>query len=400
MTNPTEDAKVLLVDALLDSTQAARLLGVKRSTLYVYVSRGYLKPQRQPEAHRSLFSLAEVQALAERSGRNSERARLLPTLATSVTTVTPTGLAYRGIQTSALADTKSFEEVAELLWQLPHAPWQGSIFEASSGATPSEIIKSVVARFSSADHTSVDRSAEAVGAIARELIATVARTLAGAEVEQSPVAKLLCSGIGADSTNAAAVTAIDSLMVLLADHEFAPSTLAVRIASNVGSSLSNALLAGLGVLSGPLHDGSQRAYELIQEALKSGPAIALRRFTNDGAGPPGFDRERHDPRARMIGRHFKRLATPEQWSTYEALLCSANELDLPLPGIDIAIAALIWGLGACPDGGSTVFAVARMAGWTAHYLEETLEPARRFHFRPVYAAQPCARGTNGSALTT
>jgi len=59
--------------------------------------------------------------------------------------------------------------------------------------------------------------------------------------------------------------------------------------------------------------------------------------------------------------------------------------DVPLPNCDLALAALSWGTGMPPDTGRTLFAVARVAGWTAHYLEELTERPLRFRARAVYS---------------
>ena len=58
--------------------------------------------------------------------------------------------------------------------------------------------------------------------------------------------------------------------------------------------------------------------------------------------------------------------------------------DVPLPNCDLALAALSWGTGMPPDTGRTIFAVARVAGWCAHYLEELTERPLRFRARAVY----------------
>ncbi len=53
-------------------------------------------------------------------------------------------------------------------------------------------------------------------------------------------------------------------------------------------------------------------------------------------------------------------------------MAAANEV--PPPNCDLALAALSWGTGLPPDTGRTIFTIARVAGWTAHYQEELMEP--------------------------
>lgn len=46
---------------------------------------------------------------------------------------------------------------------------------------------------------------------------------------------------------------------------------------------------------------------------------------------------------------------------------------------------LTWGTGMASDAGRTIFTVARVAGWTAHYMEELGERGVRFRARAVYS---------------
>ena len=59
--------------------------------------------------------------------------------------------------------------------------------------------------------------------------------------------------------------------------------------------------------------------------------------------------------------------------------------NVPLANCDLALAALTWGTGMPPDTGRTLFAVARLAGWAAHYMEELTERPLRFRARAVYS---------------
>ena len=52
---------------------------------------------------------------------------------------------------------------------------------------------------------------------------------------------------------------------------------------------------------------------------------------------------------------------------------------------DLALAALSWGTGMPTDAGRTLFAVARLSGWAAHYMEELTERPLRFRARAVYS---------------
>ena len=85
------------------------------------------------------------------------------------------------------------------------------------------------------------------------------------------------------------VAAVNAALILLADHELATSTMAVRIAASVRADPYDAFLAGLVTLAGPLHGGaSQQAYELLAMAERDGAARALDDVVRDRGIVPGF----------------------------------------------------------------------------------------------------------------
>ena len=83
---------------------------------------------------------------------------------------------------------------------------------------------------------------------------------------------------------------------------------------------------------------------------------------------------------------FEELAPAEDVAMVHALVALAAEHSIPPPNVDLALAAMAWAAGMPPDAGRTIFAVARVAGWTAHYLEELDERPLRYRARAVYVA--------------
>ena len=79
------------------------------------------------------------------------------------------------------------------------------------------------------------------------------------------------------------------------------------------------------------------------------------------------------------------MATEEQRGLLTSLVDLAGTHGVPLPNVDLGLAATAWATGMPEDAGRTLFAVARVAGWTAHYLEELDERPLRFRARAVYA---------------
>ncbi|HEY4332454.1 MAG TPA: helix-turn-helix domain-containing protein, partial [Ilumatobacteraceae bacterium] len=95
----------------MTAPEAARRLGVKVETLYAYVSRGLLERQPAADGRSSLFDVRAVERLALRGRpRQSSRSTSLNMLIeTSITSLSPTGVRYRGHLSSELARTHTFE---------------------------------------------------------------------------------------------------------------------------------------------------------------------------------------------------------------------------------------------------------------------------------------------------
>ncbi len=188
------------------------------------------------------------------------------------------------------------------------------------------------------------------------------------------------------------IRAVNAAMVLLADHELATSTLAVRVAASTRADVCSALLAGLATLPGPLHGGaSQRAYDLLVEAERGGIERAVDDALRWQGVLPGFGHAVYkdgDARFGVLYEIFEQMAPPEKVELVRSLVGLAAEHAIPRANVDLALASMAWASGMPPDAGSTLFAVARVAGWVAHYLEELAERPLRYRARAVYASTP------------
>src|SRR5579885_830064 len=109
----------------LTTAEALNVLGVRPQTLYANVSRRRIRARRDPkDPRRSVYHEADVQKLARsRSGtRRAERVAAGaiewgdPILPSAISTVANGRLWYRGEDAAALAQTRTLEEVACLLW--------------------------------------------------------------------------------------------------------------------------------------------------------------------------------------------------------------------------------------------------------------------------------------------
>ncbi len=375
---------------MLTSEEAARRLGVKLTTLYAYVSRGLLVAQRSGD-RRSLFEVDDVEALARRRRSNERGEARLVTIATSVTEIRSEGHRYRGEPAVQLAERVSFEHVAELLWGVDSGPWEAVPIGPPPMSALADRLRWAVVMSGGADPLRSDLREAAVGRAARTIVATMVATLDDGAAADHPVAVADRLATVLSSVRGPAVSdAVRAALVLLADHELAVSTLAVRTAASTRSDPYDAVLAGLGTASGPLHAGASRAAHLmLVDTERHGAAAALDDALRWQGHAPGFGHLLYeaDPRFGVLWSFVQRLGDPERLEVVDSVLSLATERGLPRPNVDLALAALGYVAGMDVEAGSVLFKVARVAGWVAHYLEELSERPLRYRVRAVYVTR-------------
>ncbi len=389
---------------MLESAEAARRLGVKLPTLYAYVSRGLLVSHPAPDGRRSVFAAEDIEALAKRSrgGRSTETR--LATVTTSTTQLREDGPVYRGTPATVLATTVPYEEAAELLWRGDPAgptPWEPVALEPPPTLGASDRLRWAVVMAGAGDPLRSDLRPASVVAVARRLVATMVAVLPGppgggppleldGKVWENTVAGALTARLAPDP-DTELVRAVNAALILLADHELATSTVAVRVAASTRADLYDAVLAGLGVVAGPLHGGaSQLAYGLVRDAEELGAERALDETLRWQHRLPGFGHSVYtgdDPRFTVLRRLVNDLWPAQRRQVLDALLALAAERSIPGPNVDLGLGALMRAAGMAEDGGRTIFTIARVAGWTAHYLEELEERPIRYRARAVYATR-------------
>src|SRR5947209_15090528 len=109
---------------LLTARQTAERLGIKRDTLYAYVSRGLLCSVTLPGSRERGYRAEDVEKL--RAGRGTSRAMrgepLIPVIDSSICLIEDGRLYYRGHDAIRLAETATLEEIADLLWGQASTP--------------------------------------------------------------------------------------------------------------------------------------------------------------------------------------------------------------------------------------------------------------------------------------
>jgi citrate synthase len=384
---------------MLDSEEAARRLGVKVPTLYSYVSRGHIAAHRGADGRRIAFRADEIEERARRLRRSAHSDVRVVTITTGVSELTPDGPSYRGRPAVALVDDTSFEEVADLLWATPSGTWRPDphIVEltARSNLAARDRLRLAVVLSGAHDAMRADLRPEAVVRAARRLIATMIASLPGEPGQVSdgvwdrPLASTLAGRLGAATVTDELRGAVNAILVIQADHELAPSTLAVRVAATTRADCYDSLLSGLGAISGPVHGGaSDYVRRLLDSARSSGVDRALGEALRWQGSLPGFghvDYAEGDPRFRPLMRFFERLADDDARALVQAVVTRAEAQHLPSPNVDLAIGAITFAADLAPDAGETLVTVSRTAGWVGHYLEEIQEMPRRIRARSVYA---------------
>ncbi|HLH72817.1 MAG TPA: citrate/2-methylcitrate synthase [Chloroflexota bacterium] len=320
-------------------------------------------------------------------------------------------LFYRGYDIRDLARESSFEEVVWLLWrgELPSAselatfraelaaqrrlPDQVALMVdrlAAMNATPMPMLR-VATTLLQVEDPNADKVAEgaerqaSVHLVARfpTILARYQRRHQGLEpVEPSPNADqataylTMLHGTPPDELDR---QALDILLILLADHEFNASTFTARVIAATLANVYSAIDGAIAALSGPLHGGANEQVMHMLEQI--GSASHARSYVENllaqkkrvmGFGHRVYRSE--DPRAgilRQIARELGERKQDTHWfdiaTQVEETVWNAKHL---YPNVDFYSAPIMHQLGIPTDLFTPTFAVSRVAGWTAHVLEQ------------------------------
>jgi citrate synthase len=180
------------------------------------------------------------------------------------------------------------------------------------------------------------------------------------------------------------VRAIDAYWISAAEHGMNASTFTARVVASTGADCAAALSSAVGALSGPLHGGApSRVLKMLDEVAASGDADAwVRRALDSGQRLMGFGHRVYraeDPRARVLRRAARELGA-ERFEVAEELERAAlAELQARKPDRVLATNVEFWSavvldLAEVPaELFTSMFTCARVAGWSAHILEQKRE---------------------------
>jgi citrate synthase len=330
-------------------------------------------------------------------------------------------LIYRGYLITDLANKVSYEEVVHLLLQeklpdrkelaafnakfLPERSVPPAVVAAMKTfpktAVPMDVLQAGVALLAHHDPDLMDISKEANGRKAIRLVAKLPTVVAawdrirhGTEpLEPDPdlghAANFLYMLYGKPASGDVAKY-FDTAMVLHADHGFNASTFAAREVASTRAHMYAAVSAAIGSLSGDLHGGANA--RVMQMLLEIGTADRVESYVRTrlqagekimGLGHAVYNVD--DPRAHILAPMSKAVGQlsgqPEWYEMSRLLEKKAKEEFRKLKGRDIPVnvdfysASLYYAMGIPIDLFTPVFAMARVAGWTAHIMEEQFAEA-------------------------
>ena len=356
----------------IDAQTACALLGVRPQTLYAYVSRHKIHVQSDPkDARSSLYSRRDVDHLARQKKRPRARADVAqaairwgdPILPTAISEVRDGTLWLRGTAIETCAQEMTLEQVASHLCDLPAITCPPTITPIT-GATPFTRAMQALAQETEQAAPLQDLSPDQLAQTTGHLLSVVADACLGAP-QGGPIHSRVAHRWGLDPEHHALIR---QALVLLSDHELNPSTFAVRVCASTGTSLPAALLAGVATLSGDKHGGvAEMTHHAITAQMDGHFPTFLRDHPKLTAYEFGFGHPLYpegDPRAACILRQLPENAPPVQ-----AIRQIADHQKHP-PNIDAALTALSLHLSCPRDAATTIFAIGRVAGWTAHAIEQ------------------------------
>jgi citrate synthase len=173
--------------------------------------------------------------------------------------------------------------------------------------------------------------------------------------------------------------ALDTTFILYADHTMNASTFTARIIASTLADMFSAITGAIAALKGPLHGGANE--EAMKMAEEIGSPDKAEAYVRERLGRHekvmGFGHAVYttmDPRAtvlKQLGREVGERHDDVVWSQiFEALQETVYEQRQLWPNVDLYAAGVYHVLGIPTDLMTPIFALARMAGWTAHVREQ------------------------------
>ncbi|WP_407792365.1 citrate/2-methylcitrate synthase [Pigmentiphaga litoralis] len=390
----------------VDRAKALIMLGVKKESLYTYVSRGLIKAYSEPGKKTSLYRKSDLEKLKTRTtakGASKPVAQVLrygePILQTWVCEVTSQGPRYRGQLATDLARAgRSLEYVADLIWSgLPpirDKPWPRQFDKdaervclgiAGSGApaAPLRMLAGIALESSALAAPDRDRHLDIRGSGVKLLSG-----FAGISGYFGPkpgyqrgstdefIADRVLRGFGLEASKDRdeARSALTAALTLSVDNELSAPTFCARIAASTGVDAFACVAAALMAQAGPMQAGGVMDLEDFFDDLFRSPAPrsvpAARTLSIPCFDHPLYEQ---DPRAELLLKYVQAL--PDPMGTRDTLLSFLETVSLEgggYPNLFAALVVLSRTLGLPRGTAVYLHSLGRTAGWLAHITEQRL----------------------------
>ncbi|MCF8080340.1 MAG: citrate (Si)-synthase [Desulfobacterales bacterium] len=330
-------------------------------------------------------------------------------------------LIYRGYRVQDLAASATFEEVVHLLLRekLPdktelaamrkqladERPIPAEVVSAlktrPADSLPMDILQAAVPMLANHDPDIRDSSREAFDRMAVRLVAKLTTVLAawgrirqGKEpIEPDPDlgqgANFLYTLFG-ETPDEELARFFDICLLLHAEHSFNASTFSARQIASTRAHIYAAVAGAIGSLSGELHGGANvRVMEMLLDIDDPGNVESyVKKILDEGKKIMGLGHavyKTDDPRAHIISPMSKKMGErtgQTKWYEISRKLEKVGKEEFKkrkkidiFVNVDFYSASLYYTMGIPVDFFSPVFAIARVAGWAAHVLEEQFAEA-------------------------
>ncbi|HLV36959.1 MAG TPA: citrate synthase family protein, partial [Spirillospora sp.] len=355
------------VQRYMTAQEVADELGISRATVYAYVSRGLLRSEAVGSSKRTRrYYREDVERLRQRQEQRHHPEKAAeaalhfgaPLLESGLTLIADGRLYYRGQDVLELAQRRSIEQVAALLWagdlhaEVPgltgdenHLPlrWQ-LIGDALAEAPAFERFQVLLPLAALDDLSAYDLRPANVMRTGGRILRLLAATASYRPQATGSIASVLQAAWKPDDEKAADL--INMALVLCADHELNVSSFTARCVASAGATPYAVVIGGLAALQGARHGGAtERVAALLREVgtpEKAGSVLASR--LRRGEALPGFGHRLYpdgDPRGRLLLNTIREsYADAEAVRLGDAVIAAAAELTGLRPTIDLGLVIL------------------------------------------------------------
>lgn len=335
-------------------------------------------------------------------------------------------LTYAGYNIDVLAEKSTFEEVCFLLWydrlptkielddlknkliaerELPE-PVINYLNTTNKDAEPMAVVRTAVSMLADFDDEAASDEGEANLRKSIRMTAKFPAIIAG--YQRARDGKEILSPLNHGSTafnflymlngkepGGNAEKVMDICLIIHAEHGSNASTFVCRAICSTQADIYSSVTGAMGSLKGPLHGGANTA--VMNMMLKLDRDADIEAFITDRLAERkkimGFGHRVYrtvDPRAKHLKTMAKELAEETntvylyEWSE-KMMEVMKREKNID-PNVDFFSATVYYSMGIKPDLFTCIFAMSRISGWTAHYIEQA-ENNRLMRPRQLYVGE-------------